>query len=76
MEEFIKYIVQNLVSHPSDVKVECVQTECRLLAKIQVANEDIGQVVGRKGVVIKALRTIVGTLGARLKITVRLELLQ
>ena len=74
MQEFIEYIVQNLVDSPKDVKIDCFDGERGTVVEIRVAKEDIGKVVGKKGRTIQALRTIATMTGTRLGRHLRLEL--
>jgi predicted RNA-binding protein YlqC (UPF0109 family) len=74
MKEFIEYIVKNLVDSPKNVSVDCHQTERGFLIRLRVSHDDIGKVVGRKGMTIKAIRTIIMSVCARLGHRVELEL--
>ncbi len=76
MEEFVAYIVKNLVSHPDAVQVVAKENGENLRLEIQVAPDDVGKLIGRKGNTINALRTIIRTVGNRLKRLVQVELVQ
>jgi len=76
MKEFIEYIVKNLVDQPENVNVTCNQNEKGFQVQLRVASGDVGKVVGRKGLTIKALRTIVLSVCARLGYRVQLELVE
>lgn len=76
MEEFIAYLIKNIVNIPDQVDVRSFEKEKGLLIEIRVAPEDIGKVVGRKGNVIRSLRTLAITIGARLGRRIRLEIIQ
>lgn len=76
MKEFIEYIVKNLVDHPDQVDVRCFDGEKGLIVEIRVAQEEVGKVVGSRGVTINAIRTIAMTICARLGRRVRVELVQ
>lgn len=76
MKEFIEYIVKNLVDQPDNVNVVCNQNERGFQVQLRVAAGDVGKVVGRKGLTIKALRTIVLSVCARLGYRVQLELVE
>jgi hypothetical protein len=74
MQEFVAYIIKNLVDQPDSVQV-CVRDEPEgLFIDVQVALEDVAKVVGRQGRTIKSLRTLVMTVGARFGRKVRMEL--
>ena len=76
MEEFVAYLIKNMVSHPDLVDIRSMNGESGLLIDIRVAPEDIGKVVGRKGNVIRSLRTLAMSIGARLGRRVHLEIIQ
>ena len=76
MEEFVTYILKNMVDIPEQVDVRSLPQENGILVEIRVAPEDIGKVVGRKGNVIRSLRTLAMSIGARLGHRVSLEVVQ
>jgi uncharacterized protein len=76
MKEFIEYLIKNLVDHPDSVSVSCCEEDKAILIEVRVGSNDIGKVVGRKGSIIKALRTISTMVCARLGRRVRLELIE
>lgn len=76
MEEFVTYIIKNMVNSPDDVDIRSSSGENGILVEIRVAPDDVGKVVGRKGNVIRSLRTLAMSIGARLGTRVRLEVIQ
>lgn len=76
MEEFVAYLIKNMVNVPDQVDVRAVENPNGLLIEIRVASEDVGKVVGRKGNIIRSLRTIAMSIGARLGRRVHLEIIQ
>lgn len=76
MKEFIEYIVKNLVEKPENVDVRCFEGDKGIVVEVRVGSQDMGKVVGRKGVTIKALRTIAMMVCARLGHRVRVELVE
>ena len=75
MQEFISYLVKNLVEKPDEVKVEVLEGVSRTLVEVSVSKEDIARVIGRKGRTIDAIRTIALDLGAKLGRRVRVEVI-
>ena len=57
--ELVKYIAQNLVDKPDDVKVEIKEGERATIIELSVAPEDMGKVIGKQGRIAKAIRTVV-----------------
>ena len=75
MEEFIAYLVKNLVENPDAVEVQIVEGQSKTLVEIRVAKEDIAKVVGKGGRTINAIRTISFALGARMGKRLQIELI-
>lgn len=76
MEEFVAYLVKNMVNKPEMVDVRSMDGQGGTLIEIRVAPEDIGKVVGRKGNVIRSLRTLAMIIGVRMGRRVHLEIIQ
>lgn len=76
MEEFVTYLVKNLVSNPDKVKVTLQDRDGELELEVRVGSDDVGQVIGRKGNTINALRTIARVVAARLGKRVHLEVIR
>jgi uncharacterized protein len=76
MEDFVAYIIKNLVSKPEEVSVSSSDDQEQILIEIRVAAEDVGKVIGRRGNTINSLRTIVRTVATRLGRRAQVELIQ
>lgn len=59
MRELIQTIVEPLVSHPDDVKLELKDTADFHEYLLSVHQDDVGRVIGKKGRIAKAIRAIV-----------------
>ena len=59
ISELILAIVHPLVSHPEDVQLETDESDEFIEYHLSVHEEDVGRVIGKKGRVAKAIRTIV-----------------
>ena len=64
-QQFVEYIVKSLVSHPDDVQVERVIDEKGVLLSLTVNPEDLGRVIGKRGVTAQSLRTLLRALGTK-----------
>lgn len=64
-QQFIEYIVKELVGHPDDVVVERRIDEKGVLLELTVNPEDLGRVIGKKGVTAQSLRTLLRALGTK-----------
>lgn len=59
MKELVAVIVKNLVHQPEEVSIQEVEQEDNVSIEIRVAADDVGRVIGKKGRIIKAIRTVV-----------------
>lgn len=74
--EYLKYLVQGMVAWPEDVKVTHQTDEMGVLMNINVHQDDMGRVIGRKGETSKALRTIMRVVGSRYDARVNVKILE
>lgn len=64
-QQFVEYIVKSLVGHPDDVSVERQIDEKGVLLLLTVNPEDLGRVIGKRGVTAQSLRTLLRALGTK-----------
>lgn len=64
-QQFVEYIVKSLVNHPDDVVVERIIDEKGVLLSLTVNPEDLGRVIGKRGVTAQSLRTLLRALGTK-----------
>jgi len=64
-QSFIEFIVKSLVGHPDDVAVERIIDEKGVLLSLTVNPEDLGRVIGKRGVTAQSLRTLLRALGTK-----------
>lgn len=64
-QQFIEYIVKSVVGHPDDVVVDRVIDEKGVLLTLTVNPEDLGRVIGKRGVTAQSLRTLLRALGTK-----------
>jgi predicted RNA-binding protein YlqC (UPF0109 family) len=58
MKELVEYIAKSLVDHPDEVSVTQIRGSQATILKLVVAPEDKGWVIGRRGRVANATRTL------------------
>lgn len=63
--DFLEYVVKALVDHPEDVKIERKIDEMGVLLLLKINPEDMGQIIGKEGSTIKAIRTLIRIIGLR-----------
>ena len=64
-EQFVDYIVKQLVNKPEAVQIERVVDEMGVLLKLTVDPEDIGRVIGKRGATAQSLRNLLRALGSK-----------
>lgn len=65
MKEFIEYIAKNLVDHPDAVRVTESESNNTTVIELTVAKGDEGQIIGKKGQNVNALRTLLTNISAK-----------
>lgn len=64
-QQFVEYIVSSLVEHSDDIIVDRTVDEKGVLLTLTVNPEDLGRVIGRRGVTAQSLRTLLRALGTK-----------
>ena len=64
-QQFVEYIVKNLVSNPDDVKIDRSIDEKGVLLTLTVNEEDLGRIIGRRGSTAQSLRALLRALGTK-----------
>jgi uncharacterized protein len=58
MKNLLEFILNHLVEHPEDVRVEESESEHGFDYTIHVNVEDMGRIIGKNGRIIQAIRNI------------------
>ncbi|QGG97008.1 KH domain-containing protein [Actinomarinicola tropica] len=69
----LEYLVRNVVDDPDGVRVEADDSRSRLQLNVHVADGDMGRVIGRRGRVANAIRTVVRAAAVRDGVDVDVE---
>jgi predicted RNA-binding protein YlqC (UPF0109 family) len=75
MKELVEYIAKSLVDDPSQVKVTEVDAGASTILELEVAQEDMGRVIGKNGRVANAMRVLVRVVAAKEGKRINLEIL-
>jgi len=62
-EELLRFLVTSLVDAPDAVKITRREDGTLTVFEVELEADDIGKVIGRKGRIIKAIRTVVRAAG-------------
>jgi predicted RNA-binding protein YlqC (UPF0109 family) len=58
MQEFLEYVVKGLVDEPGAVSVTPVERAGATVYELRLAPADVGKIIGRQGVTINAIRSL------------------
>jgi hypothetical protein len=72
---FVEAVAKAIVDEPDCVTVHEIEGTQSTLIELEVSKEDIGIVVGKRGAMAAALRTILSAAGAKLKKRVILDII-
>lgn len=65
MKDVIEYVARSLVDRPDEVKVRETPRDQDVILELEVAQEDIGKVIGRQGRTARALRVLLAAASGR-----------
>jgi predicted RNA-binding protein YlqC (UPF0109 family) len=72
--DLVCLLAKKIVDEPDAVRVEELDSDGDLLLRLHVAEADRGKVIGRRGRMVQALRTLARAAGARSDRRVLLEI--
>lgn len=64
-QQFVEYIVKNLVENPEAVSIQREIDEKGVLLTLSVDEADLGRIIGRRGATAQSLRALLRALGAK-----------
>jgi hypothetical protein len=76
MQAFLEYVVKGLVSHPDDVTVTPVPREGTTIYELRLHPDDVGKVIGRQGMTINAIRSLLLAGSAKKGLRCSLEIVE
>ncbi len=62
-EELLRLLARALVAEPDQVSVTAAHREGLTVLTLEVAEDDVGRVIGKQGRIIKAIRKVIRTTG-------------
>jgi uncharacterized protein len=76
MKDLLEFLARGLVEKPDEVAVtELEEVEGEVVLELEVAEEDLGRVIGRGGRVANALRTVMKAAATRAEKRVIVDIL-
>lgn len=76
MRELVEFIARALVDQPDAVQVRQVERERAIVIDVTVAPDDVGKIIGKRGRIVNALRTVVKAAAVRTGKRVTVEIQQ
>jgi predicted RNA-binding protein YlqC (UPF0109 family) len=64
MERLLEFLARSLVDNPDEVRVTTAEEDGAQVLELHVAEDDAGQLIGRRGRTITALRMVMRACGA------------
>lgn len=75
-EAVLLHLCRAMVSEPDDVSIETTADGDRVRLDVSVNAEDMGRVIGRRGRVASAIRTVVGAAAAKDGVVTEVEFVE
>ncbi len=63
--ELVSYLAVNLVDHPEDVRIQSMERDGEEIFLVRVHPDDVGQIIGKGGATVKAVRSLLQAVGTR-----------
>jgi len=76
MQAFLEYVVKGLVENPEAVTVTPVEREGMTVYELRLHAKDVGRVIGRQGMTINAIRSLLLAGSARKGLRCTLEIVE
>jgi len=65
MKDLVSFLAESLVDHPDEVRVRTYERDQNTVVELEVAQEDLGKVIGRQGRTARAIRTLLSAAGQK-----------
>ena len=76
MQAFLEYIVKGLVQKPEAVTVTPVEQEGTTVYELRLDPQDVGKIIGRQGMTINAIRSLLLAGSAKKGLRCTLEIVE
>lgn len=65
MKQLVEFMAQGLVDQPEQVRVAEIPSGRTTVYELEVAEDDVGKVIGRQGRVVRAMRAVLKAAATR-----------
>jgi len=76
MQAFLEYVVKGLVNHADAVTVTPVERQGMTIYELRLHQDDVGKVIGRQGMTINAIRSLLLAGSAKKGLRCTLEIVE
>ena len=76
MQAFLEYVVKGLVQRPEAVTITPVEREGGTVYELRMDPEDVGKIIGRQGMTINAIRSLLLAGSAKKGLRCSLEIVE
>jgi len=73
LKNLVTTIIKGIVDSPETVEVNIVPSQFRLIVELHTDKKDVGQVIGKSGHVVSAIRSILTAHGGREGLKVEMD---
>ena len=65
MKDLVEFVAKSLVDNPDEVRLRSFERDEQTVIELEVAQADLGKVIGRQGRTARAIRTLLGAAGQK-----------
>ena len=76
MQAFLEYVVKGLVQKPEEITVTPIEKNGQTVYELRMNPSDVGRIIGRDGVTINAIRSLLTAGSAKKGIRCSLEIVE
>ena len=76
MQAFLEYVVKGLVQNPEAVTITPVEREGTTVYELRMDPQDVGKIIGRQGVTINAIRSLLQAGSAKKGLRCTMEIVE
>jgi predicted RNA-binding protein YlqC (UPF0109 family) len=76
MQAFLEYVVKGLVQHPEEVAITPVERGGMTVYELRMNSSDVGRIIGKQGVTINAIRSLLLAGSARKNLRCAVEIVE
>ncbi len=76
MQAFLEYVIKGLVQNPDTVSITPVERDGMTVYEVRLDRQDIGKIIGRHGVTINAIRSLLLAGSARKGVRCSVEIVE